>query len=203
MSRASFGERIRRGREVVSQVSSSLAGVSIRARFALASAMLAASACVITTASSRDGHLLPDARLEAIRDGESSRQDVLDWFGPPLVVTTRSAEMVRVPEVIGFGRYGSTEVPASSFFEPFEARDIGPLDVVYFFRGHLLTHTRSSFTIQQPVSQEFESVHRNDRLWVLVDAATGVVKAHVHRRDPPSARAMGSSGSDGQGGDFR
>jgi hypothetical protein len=183
---------------------SSGAGVSIRARFALASAMLAASACLTGTASSRDGDLLPDARLEAIRDGESSRREVLDWFGPPLVVTTRSAETVRVPEVIGFGRYGSTEVPASSFFELFEARDIGPHDVVYFFRRHLLTTTRSSFAIQHPVGpQEFESVHRNDRLWVLVDAATGVVKAHVHRRDPPSARATGSRGSDGQGGDFR
>lgn len=171
-------------------------------RLALATVALAASACIIASTASRDGELLPDARLEAIRDGETSRREVLDWLGPPLVVTTRSAETIRVADVLGFGRYGYREVAASSFFEPFAAQDIGPHDVVYFFGRHLITHTRGSFATRTTHREEFEAVHRNDRLWVLIDGATGVVRAHVHRRDPAPDRAAGSSGPDGHGGDL-
>ncbi len=106
---------------------------------------------------------------------------------------------VRLPEV-GLRRDGGSEVPSALFFDRFGGRAlIGPHDVVYFYKQHELTTRGSGIASQGGVIGSSSDEVREDRLWVLVDGDTGLVKGHVHEREgPPQEPAPAAGGEAAQ-----
>lgn len=158
-------------------------------RLALAAAALASlgpalAGCLPLVTRTRTGTLLPERGLRALRDGATTRREVLDLFGPPLAVVTASSGTVRVP-LVEARRIGEVELPAASFFEPFAPYDAGPGDAVWFYRRHELRTNGGGIATQHGVLGSSRDEHRDDRLWILLDRGTGVVKAHRHVREGP------------------
>ena len=155
-------------------------------RSVLAAALLVACGCVRgqgLTLLSTGAEPAPEA-LRALRDGQTTRREVLDGLGPPLVVVRDPRGTVLVPrsrnDQLRFSHSppnaGWEEVAAASFFERFAGRvPVAPGDVVYFYRERA-EHT----TI---ISRAGKTNRFEDRLWILVDGRTGLVKAHVHEHD--------------------
>lgn len=151
----------------------------------LAAALLLLAGCVQVVSRVRTGSLVPEERVRALRDGQTTRREVLDALGPPLVIVRHGQDTVRVPDV-GLRRSGGTEVPATWFFDRFGGRDrLGAKAVVYYYREHELLTKGSGLAFQSGIIGSSEDEHREDRLWILIDGGTWLVRAHVHERDGP------------------
>jgi len=166
----------------------------------LAAAPLLLSGCLILPAGTRaqTGSLLPEERLATLRAG-TSRREVLDWFGPPLAVVRRGAGVVRVPEV-SLRTSGVEEVAAARFFERFADQAASPDDVVYFYRAHQLVTIGSGVVLilgnKGDIIGSSRDEHRDQRLWVLLDGARGVVRAHLLERTDPAPPVTPPSSND-------
>jgi hypothetical protein len=161
----------------------------LAAGLALAASLALLPGCLILPAfaSARTGSLLPDDRLAALKPG-MSRLELLDGFGSPLAVVRRGSGPVRVPGV-SLRLAGVEEIPAELFFGRFADQPAGPGDVVYFYRAHQLTTVGSGVAVMVfnagGLAGSSRDEHREDRLWVLLDGAAGLVRAHVLERDVP------------------
>ncbi len=137
----------------------------------------------------RTGALLPPKRVAALQPGATTAAQVLEWFGPPLAVARDPGGVVPVPDV-GFRRSGASAVPAASLFAKFPAGDAAPGDLVYFYRVHEVLTPGSGVVLILGYSAGLVGAShdedRDERLFVLVDGATGVVKGCVHERDEPA-----------------
>jgi hypothetical protein len=138
--------------------------------------------------SVRTGALLPRERVEALKPGATTAAQVLEWLGPPLAIARGRVGVVQVPDV-GFRRSGANAVSAASFFEKFSAGAAAPGDVVYFYRAHEVATPGSGAVVivgdQGTLVGHSRDEERDERLWILLDGASGVVKACVHERDEP------------------
>jgi hypothetical protein len=158
-------------------------------------ALLLLAACVPIFSNVRTGALLPEERIRAIHDGKTTRRDLLDAFGPPLVVVRREPPMARMPDV-ELRRSGGSEVPVAWFFDRFaDARPLGADHVVYYYRAHeLQTHMVGAYLVAPgggaAIPFDSSDERRQDRLWILLDDRTGVVEAHGHVRDGPAERVL-------------
>ncbi len=144
------------------------------------------------------GAELPSDALSSIEDGRTTRREVLDRLGPPAVVVREPLGTVWVPRrnlgLFGAGMDirdpvgGSDEIPAASFFARFgAAAAVADGDVVYFYRE------RAFNTLAFSVSAETHRVEQ--RLWILVDGRSGIVKAHLLERvGPPPAGSADREG---------
>jgi hypothetical protein len=153
--------------------------------------------------SARSGALLPEGSLEAIRDGQTTRREVLEALGPPLAVVRQDQTVVRVPDLPrGMRRWGSRELPAAWFLDRFRsARPLDAREVVYFYREHEYVSSGSAVLllvpglyVAVPVRRSVSEEHSEDRLWILVHEGTGLVTAHAHERDEPPRPAPTAPG---------
>lgn len=120
---------------------------------------------------------LERAQVTEIRPGTTTKRDILEWFGPPLVAAKKGATMVfstsRAP------RRGKQELSSDVFFELFSSRHENmEHSIVYYYdsyaetgRGMTCFGYWGSMTIRSRVN----------RLWVLIDDKTGVVTDYVFR----------------------
>lgn len=156
-----------------------------------AAALLLFSGCILRYSKTRTGALIPDERLSAIQDGVSTRAEVLEAFGPPLVVVRAEHRVVRLPEVRD-RRFGAIEVPAETFLAPVGgSAALGPQDVVYYYQEHELLTIGSGRDIHSFMGDS--TTHEaDDRLWIVLDRGSGHVKAHAHRREAGSQVVPGT-----------
>lgn len=173
---------------------------------ALAAALALAPGCLVLPwfTSARTGSLLAKEHVAALRAG-TSRREVLERFGPPLAVARRGGGAAPVPEVT-MRRCGGAEQPEAWFFERFAGVAAGPSDVVYLYREHERRTEGSGAALvignKGGLVGSSTDEEREDRLWILLDGETGLVKAHLHERDePPPEQEAGAANGDGAPGE--
>lgn len=158
----------------------------------LAAAAAALQGCICFPSSTRatTGALLPEDRVAALRPGATTAAEVLDWFGPPLAVARGPEGTIQVPEVV-YRRSGAAELEAAALFAKFGAGAAAPGDLVYYYRLHQVVTRGSGVILVVGNKGDLVGTSRNEdrdeRLWLLVDGGTGLVKARVHERDEPRA----------------
>ena len=111
-------------------------------------------------------HSFTKAQVERIQRGETIKDEILQWFGPPLAMA-RKGEPGEAP----------TANPArfDSFFEPFSERyAIGEHHVVYYYQSQRSRTVQGLMTRQSSVT---------DRLWILLDGRRGTVVDYVLKQD--------------------
>ena len=146
-----------------------------------ACALLALAGCWSATA--RSGAVIEHDRAVQIVPGKTTKQELLQWFGPPLALLRQGAT-VTVPQV-GVRPVGWREVQADTFFELFSSRPHPPApeDVIYYYAAAEQTELGVFLLVAGHSSRE---VHES-QLWVLIDGGTGRVKDLVYRRDGDTA----------------
>lgn len=142
--------------------------------------------CVIAERSRR-GALLPEDAIAGLRDGVTTRAEVVRALGPPVVVARREGTVrLRLRDE---PRLGDVELPGLDCFGPLAALPPLPGDVVYLYRAaRVWEHANFDFT--EDCKLCLPTVHRSsglatthDALYLLFDEETGRLRAHAHLRD--------------------
>lgn len=120
---------------------------------------------------------LKNAPLARIRPGVTTKQQILDCFGPPLAIVRRDAAPLRLP-LPGAGQKQVETVSADQYFLPFAQRHaLEPDDTIYYYRG---TYYRNFTSFFWPIffligyASDY-GIHEK-RLWVLFNERSGQVE---------------------------
>ncbi len=121
-----------------------------------------------------------EEKVQLIRRNETTKKDILEWFGPPAAVA-RPGSVIKVP---GWNKSGSAsmDMPGDAFFKHF--RTIGvPLQrsLVYYYETAKMDWAELHawfYTVEGPL--HVPSVEDRTltviRLWILIDEASGKVE---------------------------
>ena len=140
-------------------------------------AIAAAPGCFVHTGTFHSEARLADEDVAAIHRGETTRQQVVERLGPPLALLRRG-ETVTVADV-GARRSGSRSLQADAAFELFSA-SAGPSDVILYYEASEAKQTGGAFLFVGSTDATIDLT----RLWILVDAGSGVVKDVAFRKAP-------------------
>ncbi len=123
------------------------------------------------------GEPFSEQALAGLEQGTMTRQDVLQWFGPPVAVARRGSTMTFPPA--GIRNEGWQDIQSDTFFEHFPANagsDNGR--IIYYYRAPRVT-MNGAFSIL--IAGGYTRRILADELWILIDERTGAVKAFVLR----------------------
>ncbi len=142
-------------------------------------AALCLCGCFVARENVLADEALPGDHIRGIRRGATTRQEILERFGPPVAVARRGATMVYPPP--GSAKRGRADVPSETFFELFSAgRALRDTDIVYYYDSSRLEAT--GVLIIPLVGGGFHNSEMVvQRLWLLIDDATGTVEDYVFR----------------------
>lgn len=113
--------------------------------------------------------------LRKVQYGETTKQDVLDWFGPPLAIV-REGTVLMIP-LPGSGEKVQHEVRAESVFAYFAPkREITKDHIIYYYQG---TYFNWAEIFLLEASFPTSPVMHEKRLWILINEKTGKVEDHL------------------------
>lgn len=123
-----------------------------------------------------------EKKVQMIRHNETSKKDILDWFGPPVAVA-RAGMVMKVPH---WSKVESTsaEVPADDFFKRFiTTREQAQKPLVYYYETARLDWTEYYGYVYEaagpvyipPLASRTLTVIK---LWILLDETSGKVIDH-------------------------
>ena len=139
-----------------------------------------ASGCGIGTGHYRTSDSLQEKQIAQIKPGTTTKQQVLDWFGPPAAVARKSSDL-KVPDKIS-EKAGSQAVQADTFFDLFSAKHaLTEHHIIYYYSA---TEIKAMSTMVVAVATS-DSSTLTDRLWVLIDNRTGTVVDFIYRKALP------------------
>jgi hypothetical protein len=129
---------------------------------------------------------LPKKTVNQLQAGKTTKAELLKWFGPPLSIATKGGTLnvdhgaqFSIGSMPGVtSRY--ERVQADTFFELFATRHpITDRDRVYYYQ-YVVSYKYTVFLL---VYFNETADTRWDRLWVLVDEQTDLVKDYVFRKE--------------------
>ena len=107
------------------------------------------------------------ADIKKIEPGRTTREEILNWLGPPLAIAKKGEEDKIVP---------LENVRAATFLELFATKHIlTEYDVIYYYRN---VETTGSAVLVIAVASE-TSKKATTKLWVLIDSRSGIVEDYV------------------------
>ena len=136
------------------------------------------SGCFLMTAEYKMGETIEDESAKNIQPGKTVKQDILQWFGPPIAIA-RKGELVKIPR-LGANRTGWDEIQSDTFFELFSSKQ--PLTqnhIVYYYHSAEETSTAGMLIVYA----HGEGKLAVSNLWILIDDKTGVVADFLFRRE--------------------
>ena len=122
---------------------------------------------------------LPGEHIRGIRRGVTTKQEILERFGPPAAIARRGTTMAY--PLPGSGKRGRIDIPSDAWLELFSTgRTLHDTDIVYYYDASRLKAT--GVLIIPLVGGGYHSMEMVvERLWVLVDDRAGVVEDYVFR----------------------
>ncbi len=123
-----------------------------------------------------------EKKVQTIRHNETSKKDILDWFGPPVAVA-RAGTVMKVPHWSKV-ESASAEVPADDFFKRFvTTKEQAQKPLVYYYETARLDWTEYYAYVYNgggplyipPVADRTLTVMK---LWILLDETSGNVIDH-------------------------
>ncbi len=123
-----------------------------------------------------------EKKVQMIRHNETSKKDILDWFGPPVAVAREGTDM-KVPHWSKSGS-ASAEVQADDFFKRFPASsEKARKPLVYYYETAGLNWTEYYGYVYNaggpvyipPIANRTLTVMK---LWILLDETSGKVIDH-------------------------
>jgi hypothetical protein len=128
------------------------------------------SGCIVMS-SYQSGESLQEKQIQQIAPGTTTKQQILDLFGPPVAVARKgSAQMVP-------SAYQGIQV--DTFFELFSPKHtLTERHIVYYYPAREVKGT----SVLVPFAGAANNQVATDRLWILIDDGTGIVADYVFRK---------------------
>ncbi len=142
-------------------------------------AALCLGGCFVAREKVLADEALPGEHIRGIRRGTTTKQEILERFGPPVAIARRGTTMVYPPA--GSAKRGRAEVPSEVFLELFSVgRSLRDADIVYYYDASRLEAT--GVLVAPLIGGGYHSREVVvERLWLLIDENTGLVEDCVYR----------------------
>jgi hypothetical protein len=133
------------------------------------------------------GEPFSEKALAGLEQGTMTKQDVLQWFGPPVAVARRGSTMTFPPP--GMRNEGWEEIQSDTFFELFPA-NAGHVDgrIIYYYHAPQIT-MNGVFSIL--IAGGYTRRIVTDELWLLIDERTGKIEDFILKPGEKEAAASG------------
>jgi hypothetical protein len=137
-----------------------------------------ASGCMIVSEKFQTGESFQKKQITEIKPGTTTKQQILDWFGPPAAVA-RQGSALKIPGT-GSGKAGNQDVQFSdTFFELFSAKNtLTEHHIVYYYPATEIRSTQVLVVFAGTADKKVST----DRLWILIDDRTGIVVDYIFRK---------------------
>ncbi len=137
----------------------------------LALVLIFLSGCYSSQVNYRAGSSLNERQVRKIKPGQTHKEEVLQWFGPPIAIA-RWGKIMRFPAP-DMQRKGFVEQEASTFFELFNSKhSLGDKHIIYYYYD--IQSSKSYNMVIMPVLIGSGSTKKNE-LWILIDTHNGLV----------------------------
>ncbi len=150
-------------------------------------ALLSATGCVAPAFPFKTGEPIREERVASISPGTTTKQDLLEQFGPPTTIVAQH-EIVAIPATFAWNAGPATSLSmktrdyrfqSDTFFELFASgREPGEYYRIYYYDYVVSSKTGYIFVVAFYESGTTET----DRLWVLVNEKTGIVEDYVFKK---------------------
>ncbi len=124
-----------------------------------------------------------EGQVKVIRHGMTTKKEVLEWFGPPLVVA-RPGSIVPMPEQELLNSL-AVKISSDTLFERFKPDPPPRSPLLYYYEDQALSWTNFGVVLLLPGSGPAPSIIEPvgskftvNKLWLLLDDATGRVVDH-------------------------
>lgn len=124
-----------------------------------------------------------ESQVRAIHHGETTKKDILEWFGPPLAIARRGKDMkMPLPEEAGAG---SEDVNADSFNKIFPLSSARVREPQLYYYNDSEYHWTEFYLVelfhggQIPIPPVPDKTLTVKRLWILIDGQSGNVVDHL------------------------
>lgn len=137
------------------------------------------------------GVKLPRQTVEQLRPGNTTKAEVLDWFGMPLSIAKKGETLTISREsawltggvadrgIHTIRTFSFYQVDADTFFEMFSTkRKITDHHRIYYYYDSVSIQ----FMVTAIVYQHEHAHTYKDQLWLLLDEETGIVEDYVFRK---------------------
>ena len=166
---------------------------ALKRGFALLGALMLVfvlASCYLPSPSFSTGRYISRTELGRIEPGLTTKQQLLDAFGPPMGIATRGEDLYLQRPVQWMGgvplRWGIDIQSGGAMFEFFALREgLGPGHRVYYFYSSS-GRQRAIFLLVYINERSWVEM---DRLWVLVNEETGIVEDYQYM--PRSGKPLG------------
>jgi hypothetical protein len=139
---------------------------------------VSASGCFLVSGKYRLGETITEEMVKKIQPGKTVKQDILEWFGPPIAVARKGA-WVKIPR-LGTDRTGWDEIQSDSFLELFSSKHaLTENHIIYYYHYGEDKATAGMFIFYA----HGEGKLWISKLWVLIDETAGIVTDYLFRKE--------------------
>jgi len=136
------------------------------------------SGCFLVSGKYKMGETITEEMMKKIQPGKTVKQDILEWFGPPIAIARKGA-WVKIPR-LGTDRIGWDEIQSDSFFELFSSKHtLTQSHMIYYYHCGEDKATAGMFIFYA----HGEGKLWISKLWVLIDETTGIVTDYLFRKE--------------------
>ena len=141
--------------------------------------MICTSGCGIGSGKHIIGQPLREAQSARIKRGETTKQQILEWFGPPVAIARKAATMTFPPP--GPRKVGYEELQSEIFFELFSAKnEITEDHIIYYYYS---SEIKESFFVLIVGGGTDTKILAVNKLWVLINKKTGIAENYLFREE--------------------
>jgi hypothetical protein len=138
--------------------------------------LICMSGCMVTGVEYTVDEPLNEARIEGIQRAETTKQEILTWFGPPVAIA-RQGTTTKIPPP-DLSKKGYEEVSSETFFELFSAKhEITEDHIIYYY---YYREVKGSFAAIGLVGNSKQRLVVS-KLWILINDTTGIVEDYLLR----------------------
>lgn len=119
-----------------------------------------------------------ETQIRKITPGTTTKQEILDWFGPPIAVA-RSGEVMKIPAP-GPLKEGSQDVQADTFFELFSSKhSLTEQHIIYYYYDSEMKGTEVLVLFFAGIVKARVA---ENKLWLLIDDRTGMIVDYIFKK---------------------
>ena len=166
-------------RQTISGMEQTLQHMAMKEKFLcsiFAFMLICMSGCMVSGVEYIIDEPLNEARIEEIQRAETTKQEILKWFGPPVAIARQGTTMKIPPP--GPTKEGYEEILSETFFELFSAKhEIIEGHIIYYYYYSVIKGSFAGIGLAGNSKQRLVV----SKLWILINDTTGIVEDYLMR----------------------
>ncbi len=138
--------------------------------------LICMSGCMVSGVEYIIDEPLNEAQIKEIQRAETTKQEILKWFGPPVAIARQGTTMKIPPP--GPTKKGYEEVLSETFFELFSAKhEIIEGHIIYYYYYREIKGSFAAIGLLGTSKKRLVV----SKLWILINDKTGIVEDYLLR----------------------